>query len=172
LNHFTQALFSLLFSVLLFGGASAFPGETVVSCSTDFPTTSYVIEEDSDGFLFHIVYHNGVDYIPIHNGDVVAADLPNLIKRAERLKKMGTHATFRFKKEKCSSEGLYWRCYQGKPVEVGSSDVLLAGFAMGRLESNYNGFKWVSTETFLFLDFKEENLTLTQSYPEGSCRSR
>lgn len=151
---------------------SSFAGETVVRCVTSSPTTSYFIVEEPDRFDLIVYHHNGVNFMPIHSGTVAPHDLPMLFRRAEQLKKMGDRAVVSFSKNECKNDGILWRCFSKEPAQVGGLKVENVGFAMGHLESSYEGAKWSSTETYLHLKINKELVTIPLSFPEGSCRGK
>lgn len=166
MNIFTKGLLGILFAAATL---PAYGMKAVVSCVTELPTTSYFLEQNDEGYKLTIYHHNGTDYMIVYDSPVTPADLPMIEERAKEMKKLGDRVSFQFPKENCTNNGMYWRCYRGKPLQIGEANVTLGGFAMGRLEGNYEGVKWVSTEVFFHLDLNGKNVTLQQSFPEGSC---
>lgn len=150
----------------------AMAGETVLSCVTELPTTSYLISDEGDHYNLHIYHHNGVDFMPVHKGMVVPKEIPNLAKRAQTLMTMGVRPVVRFEKKECEQNGILWRCFTNKPKRLGELDTESVYFAMGKLDSNYDGFKWSSIETFLILNVEGESMSVSLSFQEKDCRGK
>ena len=143
-----------------------------MSCITEMPTTSYFLSEIPEGYELMVYHHNGVDYMPIHDGTITIADTPKLVIRAEKMKRIGQQSLIRFTKDQCKNEGgPLWRCYSKGEVTLGGLKVKDVGFSMGAKFTNYQGFEWKSTETFLHLNLDGENLMIQLSFPDQACRA-
>lgn len=162
---------SLFASGVFLLGFSA-QAKMVMSCVTEFPTTSYFLSEIEQGYELMVYHHNGVDFMPIHDGTVTLNQAPKLVERAEKMKKIGQQALVRFSKQQCSTEGGgLWRCYSKGEVLLGGLKVKDVGFSMGAKFTNYQGYEWKSTETFFHLNLDGENLMIQLSFPEGACKA-
>lgn len=157
---------------MVLASTGAMAGETVLSCVTEMPTTSYVISDEGDHYNLHIYHHNGVDFIPVHKGMVVPREIPNLAKRAQTLMTMGVRPVVRFEKSECENKGVLWRCFTNQPKRLGELEAKTVYFAMGKLHSNYDGYEWTNIETFLILNIENESLTVSLPFQEKDCRGK
>jgi hypothetical protein len=142
-----------------------------MTCTTEPLTTSFTLYEGEDSYTLHLIQHNGVEYMPIYSGTVVPQALPALVRKAEQLKKIGTPAQVTFKKSDCRHKDFYWTCFTQSQPKLGALDVTSIYFSMGLLKSDYEGYAWSSTETFLSLGQKSgTSLTTSMTYQEGACQ--
>jgi hypothetical protein len=97
--------------------------KTRLTCVTSEPTTSYVILEDEKGYELQALQHNGVGYMPIHDGTITSNDLAYIAKNAEVLKKLGARMKVRFEKSECKVGEREWICSNRKTATIGEQTV-------------------------------------------------
>lgn len=101
----TILTFAIALAALTASAATPVPTPTdealTLTCITEYPTTSFIVEPTDDGKMIgvRIFHHNGVDYMPIHEGVVVTNDLSILSGRAKELVTLGTDYSFKFPRE-------------------------------------------------------------------------
>jgi hypothetical protein len=81
-------------------------GEIKLTCvTTDYPTTSFVVETVGAEVHARVIHHNGMKFMPIWSAIVVPNDLPMISTRASELAKLGETYTVRFAKSACKKTG-------------------------------------------------------------------
>ena len=90
---------SLLLTLGRHTGASSYTTRLV--CATPHLTTTYVLLQNSDHFELQLVQHNGVRFMPIHNGMVTSYDLDHLKELSQLFKKIGERLSIRFGHDQC-----------------------------------------------------------------------
>ncbi len=106
--------------------ASAFAEEENAAvdfrCVTSTPTTSFIAKTTGDEVRLTVIHHNGVKYMPIHQGIVVPADFPLLQKKAEVMQKLGDRIELVFEKKHCKKYGdKLFGCGLGKVIANGET---------------------------------------------------
>jgi hypothetical protein len=88
------------------------------------PTTTFLLEEDGADMRLTLVHHNGVDFMPIHQGIIVPHDLGFLAGKAKVLTRLGDRTEFRFPRARCSTFGAgLISCSGGERKNIGGLDV-------------------------------------------------
>lgn len=115
------SLFALFLSpALLFADEPGAPVD--FRCVTSNPTTSFIARTTGEEVRLTIIHHNGVKYMPIHQGIVVPADFPLLQKKAEVMQKLGDRVEMVFEKKNCKKYGdTLFSCGQGKVIANGQT---------------------------------------------------
>lgn len=113
-----------LLLLFLFSLTAAADDKLGFQCVGRHPTTSFFLEENGEHLVLKMLHHNGVEYMPIHEGVIVPNDLPYLEHKAQLLTRLGSQVEFRFPKAKCQSygEGLI-ACRAGERKNIGGLDV-------------------------------------------------
>lgn len=145
-------------------------------CSTEpFPTTIYRLAEDATGTWVNLdwSHFNGVEFAPFHEGIVVPNDLPILAQRADLIRALGTHQSFRFPRSGCESFGdRVIRCanYVDGPQVINGKKVraLSTYTSLSETQSFVGTYKTVSTTLFLVID--GTSLFVTMKYEMPNCR--
>lgn len=74
-------------------------------CKTEMPTTTFVGFTKGNELILTTIHHNGVKFMPIHEGIVVPSDLNYLKEKSSILTQMSDRNEFRFPIEKCRIDG-------------------------------------------------------------------
>lgn len=112
-------ILSLLFSPLAL--AEDEPAAVNFRCVTSSPTTSFIAETKGEEVRLIVLHHNGVKYMPIHQGIIVPADLPLLAQKAEVMQKLGDRFEMVFEKKGCKTYGKnLFSCGNGRVIASGS----------------------------------------------------
>jgi hypothetical protein len=93
-------------------------------CKTKQPTTSFALTEDGEDVVLKVTHHNGVGYMPIHEGIIVPNDIGYLKHKADVMTRLGPVQEFRFPKKKCIqySPGVM-ACRSGERRDIDGMDV-------------------------------------------------
>ncbi|MGZ3692664.1 MAG: hypothetical protein ACXWQO_00220 [Bdellovibrionota bacterium] len=120
-----KALALILFLVAVPGFAASKSVEGMgFRCISKYPTTSFILEEKGDEMVLRMIHHNGVGYMPIHEGIVVPNDLGFLAAKAKILTRLGAETEFRFPKAKCKTYGAgLLSCSGGERRNIDGLDV-------------------------------------------------
>lgn len=100
-----MTLLSLLLSVFSLSVQAADAPKLGFECVGRLPTTSFFLREEGEDMVLRVLHHNGVGYMPIHEGVVVPNDLGFLAAKAKLLTRIGSDTEFRFPKKKCKTYG-------------------------------------------------------------------
>lgn len=154
---------------VIFLATSAYGDKILMTCMTEFPTTSYQLVEVEEGYRLTVLHHNGTKYLPLHSGVITPNDLPLLIKRAETMKKMGKLSNVLFKNEECSKKGVIWNCFSRRSAKLGELEVESVSFQMGHFKKDYEGYKWETYLTSLSFKAGQENFSMSYEYSPWEC---
>lgn len=93
--------------LLFFVSVGAFAENIDLVCVSQFPTTSFVMQEVEGKVQVRVIHHNGTKYMPIWEGIIVPNDLSTLQNAAEVLPKLGDRLEFSWDRKFCNQdEGL------------------------------------------------------------------
>jgi hypothetical protein len=143
---------------------------TRLSCATDHPTTSYALIETKDHFELQILHHNGVQYMPIHQGLITIADLQTFQKDAELFVQMGVAFSVNFLKTECQETGEDWACVKKQPTQLGKLAVKSMSFAISDkqvITKKYSAKYKIAQITFVEGFYSR---TLPMEYSPANCR--
>ncbi len=164
-------LIPLLFSLFLFSNLAQADGPRFI-CATPHLTTSYVLQENAAGFELQVAHHNGVKFMPIHEGLITGYDLKLLAEKAAVLEQMGNHYSVSFKKSECTNSQGEWACIRPGKIKIGNLEAQNIAFKLSQRKtitkrSEYNSY---------FLDFSlsKDNYGYSSpmEYPAQSCTFR
>lgn len=160
----------LLFIQLIFSFQVQAELQTRFVCATDHLTTSFALIESESSFELQVMHHNGVEFMPIHNGLITGYDLKLLNEKADLFQKMGMRFTLNFAKSDCQEQDGEWTCFKGGKVALGGLNVQNLKFSLTD--------RTVTTKATAF-DLKVAQLsfvvgsygyTLPMEYASESCR--
>lgn len=97
--------------------ASAFSVRWV--CATEPLSTSYSLIENDSNFELQFVHHNGLAFLPVHDGLITAFDLPEIERKTKIFSRLGERGSIFFEKSQCSSVGREWTCTKEGDLKVG-----------------------------------------------------
>lgn len=143
---------------------------TRLSCATDHPTTSYAVIETKDHFELQVRHHNGVKYMPIHQGLITIADLQTFQKDAELFSLMGVAFSVIFLKNECQVTGEDWECIKKQSAQLGQLAVKRVGFGISDkqvITKNYSAKYKIAKITFVEGFYSH---TLPMEYAPSNCR--
>lgn len=142
---------------------------TRFSCATDHPTTSYTFIENKDSFELQVVHHNGVQFMPIHQGLITPYDLTLLKEKATLFQKMGSRYVVFFKKEDCTNINNEWSCSKKEPLTVGSLDIKSLFFSLSKLLLINNNGQFEYKEAKISIVIGNNGYTLPMQYSNENC---
>lgn len=147
-----------------------------LSCVTSVPTTSFLVRPEDSRISVEWVNHNGVEYMPIHEGVVTAYDLPILAERARVLKEVGDSLKFYFPMSGCEIFGdqkvLQCHDYNSEVQQINGHKVQGVSFYSSVLQeaSIVGHFSYVTTTLMVIIDGKTYFLPMKYSLDECSTR--
>lgn len=74
-------------------------------CMAHMPTTTFIAKTEGSELVLTTIHHNGVNFMPIHEGVIVPRDIGYLKEVASHLTKMGDYNEFRFPLKNCQIDG-------------------------------------------------------------------
>jgi hypothetical protein len=119
MKSFAIVMVMVFFSAQTFAApAKTSATDVKLTCvTTDFPTTSFVVETVGNEVLAHVIHHNGMKFMPIWSAIVVPNDIPMLSSKASELAKLGDRYTVRFARSSCQVTGeKMFNCFNGTEV--------------------------------------------------------
>lgn len=117
-----------------------------MTCTTEYPSTSFFVREVDKTVIVEIFHHNGTGYMPIFDGLATPNDMSTLTAKAKLLQELPTSLRFEWPREMCDIQGdMIFSC-------IGATDV-----------QNHNGHK-VSGWSFYSSHLTEKNFAGTYTY--------
>lgn len=98
------------------------------SCATDHLTTSYAMIEHDDHFELQAWHHNGMAFMPLHQGLITITDLDTLKIDAKVISPIGERYVLKFEKSECRQTANDWSCIRAKPTTINALMVNNLGF--------------------------------------------
>ncbi|MFA6238608.1 MAG: hypothetical protein WC635_14840 [Bacteriovorax sp.] len=159
-----KLLLAFLFSTNLFAT------DLNLGCVTEIPTTS-LIAQTKDGVVeFNLIHHNGVKYMPIHNGVITPYDLETLSTRADILADLGDNLVFTMPASACQVDGVLFNCFGAQPAQnIGGHQVSIwAAYSSTYDDVSLIGiFPFVTTNLAIEVDGKSYYLPMR--YNQAEC---
>ena len=81
-------------------------GEAIIGmiCVTEFPSTSFLVEQKENQVLLQVIHHNGPRYAPLSSALVTANDLEVLKSQAEFIQSLGNQMDLKWKRSGCNAD--------------------------------------------------------------------
>lgn len=150
------------------------PSPILLTCVTEFPTTSFAISTEGDFVVARVIHHNGSGYAPAISGTFTPNDLKLLSERAELVRKMKPDMTFRWPKAKCKKLGspLVFQCFGTDDVQEGEGGAKFEPFALYSTAKTEDGiaghYDWISIALTFDVD-GAHGASIEMTYPKSSC---
>lgn len=159
-------------SMLALLSTTAFAAEPInLLCVTEIPTTSFVAETKGDVLTIRLIHHNGVKFMPIHNGLITPYDLGTLSDRADVIADLGEDLNFEIPLDKCEAQDNYlFNCFKSMPSKkINGHDVSIWSVYTSRtVDQSFAGeFKYIQTSIAIDVDGKSYHLPM--KYGENEC---
>lgn len=152
-------------------------GDILLTCVTEWPTTSFVVSTEGEEVVARVIHHNGSGYAPAFSGTFTPNDLKLLSERAELVRKMKSDMTFRWPKSKCKKLGtpLVFQCFGTDDVQEGEGGAKIAPFALYSTAKSEDGiaghFDWISVALTFDVD-GAHGASIEMTYPSNGCVER
>lgn len=149
-------------------------GDIVLTCVTEFPTTSFVVSTEGEEVVARVIHHNGSGYAPAFSGTFTPNDLKILAERGELVRKMKPDMTFRWPLSKCKKLGspLVFQCFGTEDVQEGEDGAKIAPFALYSTAKTEDGiaghYDWISVAMTFDVD-GAHGASIEMTYPKSSC---
>lgn len=167
-----KTLVTILTLFPLFAQAAELPS-IEMSCVSQFPTTSYLVESRGEELVVRVIHHNGTKYAPAISGIYTPNDLPILAKRAALVEKMADDMTFRWPLKNCKKhEGMRVECFGTDDVQEGKGKAKIAPFAFYTTKTSEEGIagKWEYLNVTMSFDVNgERDASIDMRYFDGEC---
>lgn len=90
-----------------------------LTCVTEFPTTSFLIEQKGEEVVARVIHHNGMKYQPLWSSTITPNDLSMLEERASVMNKLSTDMSFRWPRKNCVKHGEFrFECFGTSDVQT------------------------------------------------------
>jgi hypothetical protein len=146
-------------------------GEIKLTCvTTDFPTTSFVVETVGEEVHAHVIHHNGMKFMPIWSSIVVPNDLPMLSTKASELAKLGERYTVRFAKSSCTKTGdKMFNCFNG--IQTDHNGIKIRASALHTERVTHENIAGIYQEHWMHLTvgFDRQSHPISMKYQPGDC---
>lgn len=159
------------------GNRAPASGDILLTCVTEWPTTSFVVSTEGEEVVARVIHHNGSGYAPAFSGTFTPNDLKLLAERGELVKKMKNDMTFRWPKSKCKKLGtpLVFQCFGTDDVQEGEGGAKIAPFALYSTSKTEDGiaghFDWISVAMTFDVD-GAHGASIEMTYPKNGCVER
>jgi hypothetical protein len=169
-KKFKQTLVLLICSIGAFSFAESSKLKNL-TCATNFPTTSFVVERDKDDVKVTVINHNGVEHAPIYKGLTTPYTLAFINKAKENLEKMGDRLTASFKISDCSEfTENHLTCFNKKITKIGNLEVKdLYVNIYKNITSNPYGTFHETYASFEYRNLKNRGFRIPMDYEESDC---
>lgn len=121
-----------LLSLWLAIAAPAAPLPIDLVCVTEWPTTSFVIQEEGEKLRVELLFHSGSEYAPAITGIYTPRDLPIITERANYALVFPNYSVFRWPLAKCDKhdDPLRFECFGTDDVQNGNGGERIKPFAL------------------------------------------
>ncbi|GIL18163.1 MAG: hypothetical protein BroJett040_19140 [Oligoflexia bacterium] len=140
-------------------------------CMTEFPTTSIALSANGNLMDVQVVHHNGIQYMPIHDGLVTSYDLTTLTERAGLLTKLPEYWLFSWPMESCKfHDREIFSCFGGTSVyELNGVKVHPYGVYSSRVTDESFAGKFQTIKVSLYLDIDGRSQIMSMNYQVVDC---
>lgn len=165
-----------LLALLLASPASAeekpLPKDFSFRCVSGMPTTSFLGEVKDEKLELTVIHHNGVGYMPIHEGVVVPNDFPYLKEKANALTKMGDRQVFNFPLERCKLMApTRFSCSGGGKQDFGGVEMEALGFYTSKITEEVWDISYEKTHAELSMLISGLPVQqIPMNYYDGECK--
>jgi hypothetical protein len=122
----------LTLAIFLSGTVSyAFPEANInLTCVTEFPSTSYFVQQHGQLVDIRILHHGGTKYAPFHQGISTVEEIPTLGKKAQMIEKLGSEIKFQWMRSGCNADtALFFQCV-GEGVDFEKNGIKVHPYAL------------------------------------------
>jgi len=165
-------LLILIASVFSFSTASAKELPTIkLLCTTDYPTTSFIVRTDKDEVTVRMINHNGMKYTPAIAGVFTPNDLKILTERADLVQRLNADMEFRFVRSSCEKGPGYafWCLGVKEPQIVNGAKVESRYVSVVKTTTEGAGYKVVTYAFRLSLSIDGKDVPIEMPYHEQEC---
>ena len=154
-----------LFSVSAFASKDYF-----MTCVTEFPTTSIVVETIDKEVVARIFHHNGFKYMPLHSGIITPADLETMRLKAQEFAKIGDEYEFRWNIADCKrQDNEIFSCIMGKPTTINGVEVKPFSIYTRRITSESDAGVFENMEVSFLIDIEKSAQSFSMQYERNEC---
>jgi hypothetical protein len=166
-------IFCLLVVVLssLCALATQKPQSINFACVTQFPSTSFIGEQEGQKLKVTLINHNGVAYMPISSGMVTSNDLKNLPAKAAVMTKVGDRAEFYFDLNECNIyQDKTFTCFRGSTIKgTDGKDIQMFSLMSSFTQMKFSDFVFDQTSMMLGLIVDEKSYYIPMEFQREEC---
>jgi hypothetical protein len=157
----------LLFSTQAWSAA----GQPLMSCVSEFPSTTFIIAGQGEWVDVQVIHHNGSKYVPFWDSLVVPNDIPSLKERADVIQKMGDGFQFRWKASQCKvANEMFFECIGGaEEFEVGGLKVQPWGLYVTEVTERTPKMVFSHRSVRLLMTISGKTYQVLMNYQDGEC---
>lgn len=149
----------------------ALPGLKCITGS--FPSTSFLLSEQSDHIELRVINHNGAKYAPVYNGNATPSDIEHIKKSGEFFEKLGDFFTINFEKKNCRfEEDRFFTCFVNDESDISGTKISTIYFSTSESTDRIVGYEFNKKNVRLSLREKPQDFLefrLEMSYYENDC---
>lgn len=162
----------MVVSVSAFGAVSdVFPS---LKCMTEFPSTSFFLNEGSKSIELRVINHNGSKYAPVISGIITPNDIDFVKKSGDFFQKIGDDFVIHFDKKNCRVEqNKYFTCFINDESVIGETKIHNIYFTTTESVDRTESYEFTRKNVRLSLREKKEDLLdyrLEMSYYFNDCK--
>lgn len=160
-----------ILAILPFLLLGSFSSASVI-CATDHLTTTYALFDRENGYEFHIMHHNGIEFMPIHSGIITPSDIQILSENASILKKMGPRLVINFTKSECQGKDGEWFCVKQGKQTLGGLEVSSLSFRLNKKRVISKIFDYETWNVSFSVVNGNRSYSLPMEYSKDQCVSK
>jgi hypothetical protein len=144
-----------------------------LTCVTEYPSTSFVIESKGKELVARVLHHHGAKYAPAISGIFTPSDLPILARRAALVEKMSADMSFRWPLSSCKKhDDFRFECFGTEDMQLGEGGAKIAPFALYSTKIREDGIAGAYESLQLTMTFDvdgERDPSIEMKYPMEAC---
>lgn len=141
-----------------------------MTCITEFPTTTIMMETENNEVSVRVIHHNGFKYMPLHSGIITPADLDTMRLKAEQFAKLGNFYEFKWDLSDCSrQDNEIFSCMKGKPTTINGTAVAPFSVYSKRITSESDAGTFENIEISFLIDIEKSSQHFSMKYDRNEC---
>lgn len=170
-----MTLSTLLLSFSTLTALAAPPPESYINmiCVSEFPTTSFLIEQTKDELDVRVIHHNGSGYVPFRDALIVPNDLPLIQSHAQLISKLGNEWNFKWPRKSCNADSpMFFQCI-GDAQSFETNGIRIQPFAISVSDMDYRSiwtnFSQKNVRLSFYAGDDKQTYDVTMNYSPHEC---
>ena len=145
--------------------------QPLMSCVSEFPTTSFFVVGQGEWVDVEVIHHNGAKYTPFWDSLVVPNDVPSLKEKAEVIQKLGDGFKFRWKAANCKVvNDMFFECLGGaEDFDAGGMKVHPWSLSVTEVTEKTPTQTYSHRSVRLYMTIAEKTYQILMNYQDGEC---